>query len=319
MKQILIVDDIPVDIEILSALLKKSYEVWVTDNGTNAVQIAEANQPDLILLDVIMPGMDGFSTCVALKSNEKTAEIPIIFISPRKESEDIIKGFSLGGVDYITKPFNPAEVIARVKTHLDLKNIREELKKYAHRLEELNKELCFKNNQLNEAYEDLRIAAMTDPLTKLANRRYLIEKIGEEIIRFKRNERAFSIVLSDVDNFKDINDQYGHECGDYVLIYISDLMGSMIRQQDCISRWGGEEFLLLLTETDADGARVVAEKIRSRIQRSEIIYKDKKIFVTMTFGIATFSEDDDMNDTIKRADDALYIGKVSGRNYVVNL
>jgi diguanylate cyclase (GGDEF)-like protein len=319
MQKILIVDDVPANIKMLGELLREHYEIFVTNNGSKAVQIAEAILPDLILLDVVMPEMDGFSACTILKGISKTAEIPVIFITAKNESEDIVKGFEVGGIDYITKPFNPAEVNARVKTHIELRKTREELRNYTQRLESLNKELCLKNIQLNEAYDDLRVAAMTDPLTGLANRRHMIAKIEEEIVRFKRNKTIFSFILCDIDNFKAINDQYGHEQGDYILKVIAESMKSTIREQDIVSRWGGEEFLLLLTETDKEGASVAAEKLRSKIEALEIVCNEKRVKVTMTFGVAVFSQEDGIDSTIKKADDALYLGKGKGKNCVVSI
>lgn len=319
MQKILVVDDSRMNLKILSDFLKDQYEVFAADNGNKAVQVAEEVLPDLILMDVIMPEIDGFTACSILKSNLKTVEIPVIFITAQNNTEDIVRGFNVGGVDYITKPFNPLELNVRVKTHIELKKYQEELKNYVQRMEELNKEINHKNVQLNEAYNDIRNAAMTDPLTGLANRRYMIEKTKEETARFMRSEKIFSFILGDIDYFKKINDQFGHECGDYVLKAVSKFMRSKIREQDIISRWGGEEFLLLLPETNLNGALVVAEKLRSGIEDLEMVYKGKRIAATMTFGVAAFGKEDSVDDTIKRADDALYIGKSKGRNCIFNL
>lgn len=319
MWKILIVDDSRMNLQILTDFLKDQYEIFTANNGSMAVQAAEEVLPDLILMDVVMPGMDGFTTCSLLKSNQKTDDIPVIFITAQNDTEYIVRGFNAGGVDYITKPFSPLELNVRVKTHVELKKSREKLKNYAQRMEELNKEINRKNEQLNEAYNDIRNAAMTDPLTGLANRRYMTEKIKEETARFKRNEKSFSFVLGDIDFFKKINDQFGHECGDYVLKTVSKFMRLKIREQDIISRWGGEEFLLLLPETGLEGALTAAEKLRSGIEALEIVYYEKMVKATMTLGVAAFVKEDSVDATIKRADDALYMGKNRGRNCVVNL
>jgi len=318
MDKILIVDDAPANIKILGELLKANYHVLVTNNGSKAVQIAQDTLPDLILLDVVMPEMDGFTACEILKSTSATAEIPIIFITAKNEAEDVINGFAVGGVDYITKPFNPAEVHARVRTHITLRKQQEVLKLYATQMEELNKELQSKNTALNQAYEELRILAMTDPLTGLANRRHMMDMIKQEVARCKRSSRPFSFVLGDIDNFKHINDTLGHECGDYVLKQVAQLMTAAVREQDVICRWGGEEFLLMLIDTDLEGAAVVAEKIRSVIADTLLEYEEKRIPVTMTFGVAPFNMDWGIDCSIKKADNALYIGKSQGKNCVVN-
>ncbi len=319
MSKILIVDDVPANIKILGELLKGKYEIFVAGNGIKAVQVAKTKHPDLILMDVMMPEMDGFAACNVLKNFEETAEIPIIFITAKTETEDIVKGFEAGGVDYITKPFNSAELDARVKTHLELKKSREELKKYAQQLEDLNQELSLKNTQLNQVMENLHLAAMTDPLTRLANRRYITEKAKEEITRFKRTGRNFAFILGDIDYFKKINDQYGHECGDYVLKFVAEIMRAGIREQDCLARWGGEEFLFLMPETDLEGSQTVAEKLRQKVQEAKIFYGENDLSVTMTFGVAVFDQSDGMDDSIKKADLALYTGKEKGRNCVVAL
>jgi diguanylate cyclase (GGDEF)-like protein len=316
MGKILIVDDLPFNIKILSNLLKK-YEILVADNGSKAIQFAKTHLPDLILMDIIMPDMDGFSACSVLKNFAETATIPIIFITARNKAEDIIKGFEVGGVDYITKPFNSAELYARIKTHLELKRTREELNNYVLRLEELNKQLSHKNVQLNEVMKNLHVNAMTDPLTGLANRRHMTEKIHEEINRFSRTERLFSLILADVDYFKKINDDFGHECGDYILKSVAETMRANIRKHDSLARWGGEEFLFLLPETNLEGSLIIAEKLRKIVEESKIFYEDNKINITMTFGVASFSQSNGMDGSIKKADIALYKGKERGRNCVV--
>lgn len=317
---ILIVDDNPNNIQIVAATMAEyGYELGIAMNGQQAFQFLEENMPDLILLDVEMPDFDGYEVCRKIKDNSKFQEIPIIFLTAKNGAEDIVRGFNEGGVDFITKPFKSAELIVRVKTHIELKEAREEVRNYAQRMEELNKELSAKSVQLNKAFDDLRIFAMTDPLTELANRRHITEKIEDEIRVFRRNEKAFFIILGDIDNFKKINDQYGHECGDYILKLLSQFMKSKIRERDILSRWGGEEFLLLITDTDLEGSLVVAEKLRSGIEALEIFYKEEKIIVTMTFGVAAFNQKDSMDSTIKRADDALYMGKKKGKNCIIHL
>lgn len=186
------------------------------------------------------------------------------------------------------------------------------------KVEERTKQLEGKNEELKEALDTLRIFAMTDPLTELANRRCIREKIEDEIRRFKRSKTPFFVIIGDIDDFKYINDQYGHECGDYVLKCLSHFMKSKIRERDILSRWGGEEFLLLITDTDFEGAVIVAEKLRSGIEALEITYKEITLSVTITFGVAEYSQEEDIEGTIKRADKALYKGKSQGKNCVVS-
>jgi len=175
MEKILIVDDLPFNIKILTKLLK-DHQILVADNGSQAIQLAKIHLPDLILLDIIMPDLDGFATCSILKNLAETANIPVIFITALNKTEDIIKGFEVGGVDYIIRPFNSYELYARIKTHLDLKKTREELNNYAQKLEELNKQLALKNIQLSEVMKNLQLNAMTDLLTGLPNRRHITQE-----------------------------------------------------------------------------------------------------------------------------------------------
>jgi diguanylate cyclase (GGDEF)-like protein len=317
---ILIVDDNPYNIQVVAAaLLEYGYELGIAMDGTQAYRFLEENIPELILLDIEMPDFDGYEVCRTIKNNPKFQDVPIIFLTAKNSSEDIVRGFNEGGVDYITKPFNLSELKARLKTHIELKKAREEIRNYVQRLEELNKELSDKSVQMNKAVDDLRFFAMTDPLTELANRRCITEKIEDEIRRFNRNKNPFFVILGDIDNFKKINDQYGHECGDYILKSLSRFMKTIIRERDILSRWGGEEFLLLITDTDLEGSLVVAEKLRSGIEALEIFYNEKRIRVTISFGVAGFNQEDGMDGTIKRADDALYMGKNNGKNCVVTL
>jgi diguanylate cyclase (GGDEF)-like protein/PAS domain S-box-containing protein len=170
--------------------------------------------------------------------------------------------------------------------------------------------------KLKLAYKRLQLAARTDPLTKLLNRRGMLERIETEQIRFERNRRQFGVVISDIDKFKNFNDTYGHDCGDFVLRSVAKLMREMIRKQDIIARWGGEEFLLIFPETDLEGSQIITERIRQKIEESLYIYDGNRVSITMTFGVTIYDRDMDIYDCIKQADVALYDGKNSGRNCV---
>ncbi len=170
------------------------------------------------------------------------------------------------------------------------------------------------NLRLKQMYVQLDLISKTDPLTKVFNRRAIIEKIEEERIRFERNKRVFTVILGDIDHFKRFNDQYGHDCGDYVLISTASLIEDSIRKQDSTGRWGGEEFIILLPETDRYGGYHVAEKIRELIANNRLIYKGLQLGVTITFGVATISPNETIESLIKRSDNALYKGKRIGRN-----
>ena len=180
-----------------------------------------------------------------------------------------------------------------------------------------NKKLGMANEELSIVNEQLKKLATTDPLTNLSNRRDMIDKIEHEQQRFARNGKSFVLIMSDIDDFKHINDKYGHDGGDFVLTSIAYLMKSAVRKQDIVGRWGGEEFLLLLPETDLAGGKALAEKIRKNIYITPYIFSDNKIPVTITFGVTIYDRKMNMDDCIRIADRALYRGKRSGKNCVV--
>ncbi len=308
---ILIVDDNPKNLQVFTQLIESNgYDTAIALNGEQALDFVESDTPDLILLDIMMPGIDGFEVCRKLKENSRYSNIPVIFLTAKIEKEDIIRGFEVGAVDYISKPFNSYELIARIRTHVELSQSRRNLLELNKKLEKANRELIILNQKLKKR-------SITDTLTGLYNRRYMMKKLKEEKNRCERNNRCFSVIISDIDNFKKFNDKYGHDCGDYVLKAITQTMQDSIRKQDILSRWGGEEFLFLLPETDGYGAEVLGEKVRSKIEKTKYKYEDLELSVTMTFGIAEFSCDIGIDKTIKKADEALMKGKETGKNKVV--
>lgn len=302
--KLLLVDDTPVNLEIAGKILEKEdYDIYIAESGYTALELIENTDFDLILMDIMMPDMDGFETYKKMKENKNFNDAPLIFLSAKVDIESVITGFQLGAVDYIRKPFNGLELKARVKTHVELTKIRKELEE--------------KNKKLSEAYENLEIIATIDPLTKLLNRRQITKKLEEEQIRFERNNIAFSIIIADIDFFKKVNDAYGHNCGDFILKSVSDILKGTSRKQDSVSRWGGEEFLLLLPETNVEGAVVLAEKLRSKIENFNFDTGEFQLKITLTFGINVYDKIQNIDSFISKADNALYQGKQEGRNCVV--
>ncbi|MDM8536768.1 diguanylate cyclase [Desulfobacterales bacterium HSG17] len=294
---VLIVDDNPKNLQVLASILRTNeYKVAMVKDGVKAIKFIMSRKPDLILLDIMMPDLDGFEVCQKLKQDQSTKDIPIIFISALVETEDKVKGFGAGGVDYITKPFQQEEVLARVQTHLELRNAYKKLKK---------------------AYKDIEIAAKTDSMTNLSNRRDIIEKIKYEKKKSQRSGKPFSLVLSDIDDFKIFNDKYGHDCGDFILTTVADIIRAGIRKQDTAARWGGEEFLILLPETDIHGGEIVAENIREKLLSKTFTYNNYSHKVSMTFGVSIFLKEHSIDHCIKMADKALYKGKNSGKGCVI--
>ncbi len=309
--RILIVDDVSINIQVIANILKKDgYQMSYAQSGKAALVKSNFQDFDLILLDVMMPEMNGFEVCIQLKQELKTKDIPVIFLTAKSDTESIVRGFEAGGVDYVTKPFNGVELLARVKTRLDLKRSQEALKSAYQKLKATNEKLL-------KSQEKLEMVARTDTLTKLSNRFDIIEKMENEKIRFERSQKPFSFILCDIDNFKLFNDQYGHDCGDFVLVSLAERIRSRVRKQDGVGRWGGEEFLLLLPETDLEGGRILAESLKETVSSNCYEYDEHKLEITMTFGVSSFSQIENIEQCIKMADSALYKGKSLGKNCVV--
>jgi diguanylate cyclase (GGDEF)-like protein len=252
----------------------------------------------------MMPEIDGLEVCERIQSNPELVDIPIIFLSASQEEDHLLKAFEKGAVDYVTKPFNTPELLARVKMHLELKYSRQQLKKL---LQEQIK-----------LVGELERLANTDSLTGIWNRRYLFMIAEQEIKRIQRYNLAFSLLLIDVDHFKKINDNYGHNIGDEVIIFMTKIVTSNLRHADCFGRFGGEEFVVLLPETNMDEAIVVAERIRENISNQSITFEDQQISITISIGVSSYDVGDKSIDSIiQRADQALYQAKNQGRNRVV--
>ncbi len=309
-RKILIADDEPSNVRLLGELLKDSYDIFVADNGQQVMELAAAVCPDIILLDVMMPRVDGYSACRMLKENSATSEIPVIFITAKTASDDIVRGFEVGGQDYVPKPFNPQELFARVRTHIELKTAQERLRDNSLRLEDVNR-------KLSAALDQMEIMARQDPLTGLANRRYMLDRLEQEAARAARYGKKLSVAMADIDDFKAINDSRGHECGDLVLKTVSNIMKESIRTEDMVARWGGEEFLFLFPETPVAGASVIAEKIRGLVESAAIMYRGREARVTVTFGIAEYAPERSIDENISRADNAMYRGKKSSKNTII--
>jgi diguanylate cyclase (GGDEF)-like protein len=259
--------------------------VAVAEDGYQALKMIKAQQFDLVLLDIMMPGMDGYEVCRRIKSEPQTSGIPIIFITSMSEIQNKTKGFELGAVDYITKPFDIMEVKARVKTHLSL---------------------TLANKKLHQLAE-------TDFLTNIYNRRIFLRFLEAEINKARRYSNAFSLIMFDIDHFKAVNDTYGHDVGDYVLKTTVDIIKKDIRRTDVFVRYGGEEFIIMLPETAIEGAKLCAENTRATIEQNNF---DKVKKITISVGVTMFKENDTIDSVTKRVDEALYRAKDNGRNRV---
>mgnify|MGYP003636814929 CR=1 FL=1 len=296
-QKILIVDDAETNLMILSNLLAEEGEIISATDGAQAIALAEADLPDLILLDVSMPGMDGYEVCRRLKSDIRTRDIPIVFVTGRTEDNDQEKGLSLGAIDYILKPYSPLIVLARIRNHLALQK--------AHR-------------DLKAANAELTRLATTDFLTGVWNRRRFMELGEAEVARVRRSGRSFGMAMMDVDHFKSVNDTHGHDAGDNVLRALAEACVDRLRNVDIVGRMGGEEFALILPETDPQGAMLTVERLREYLSELAIPIDSGTLTVTVSIGVTTVRDPSDtIEGALKRADEALYKAKGSGRNRTV--
>ena len=437
---ILVVDDAPDNIHLLSRIFSKSgYQIHTADNGARAIEIARTLSPDIILLDINMPMLDGFATCAQLKEDDRTRDIPVIFLSALDKIEDKAKAFQVGGVDYILKPFDYEEVQARVETHLTLRQLRVQLElanqALAERVDELtaSRELLAERERrlsafvnalpnltfildeqgryleiiANEAsllaarpeqligrliedvlpavevakildaigqtlqtgaiqmieykipvvggserwfegrigllekgdpgrgkvvfmasditervqlYQEVQRLANQDGLTGCFSRRYFMELASLEILRAMRYHRPLSLLMMDIDHFKDFNDRYGHQIGDQLLCNLVLLCQKQLRNVDSLGRYGGEEFVVLMPETASEGAMLASERLRDKIEKMKIDTSEGGLSITVSMGLASLERGFDATHTldtlIKSADTALYAAKAAGRNCV---
>jgi len=294
-ESILVIDDEKLNIIALTRILGSDYQVYFESDGESGVEAAKTLQPDLILLDVVMPKMTGFEIIKILKSDEETRHIPVIFLTGRRDVQDEEAGFILGAVDYITKPFSASVVKLRVGNQLKI------------------------ISQMRIIYN----LSVEDALTGLGNRRYLNNVLNQEWQRSARQKLPLSFMIIDVDYFKKCNDTYGHLAGDTVLKGVAGVIRNCAaRATDHVARWGGEEFAVILPETNLAGAGVVAERIRSNIEDAEFEVSDGiKIKITLSIGIHSAIVDADqgytLKDFISDTDAALYEAKEQGRNRII--
>lgn len=285
---ILIVDDDPQVSQLISCILsEENYNIEVVNTSKEALLHSKLKSFDLFLLDINMPGINGYELCNNLKDSYETKEIPIIFLTGNSLPEAIVKGFQCGAIDYITKPFNAPELIARVKNHLELKHYQDFLKQMA----------------------------VMDGLTKLYNHSFIHERLSEEISNSKRHRLELSLIMMDLDDFKLVNDTYGHKLGDCVLSKVSSTIMDLIREEDIAGRYGGEEFIVILPNTDHSAAYKVAEKIRQAVKK--LTWDFEKLNITISGGVHSLSGET-VNSFIEKADMLLYRAKNSGKDRIMS-
>jgi len=266
-------------------------------DGLEGLNILASNPVDIILCDLMMPAMDGFQFLEAIRKREELQHIPVIILSDRGESASKVKGLGVGARDYITKPFDPAELIARLLVQLNIKSLQDEMRK------------------TNELLKELSI---TDHLTHLYNRRYMMEELEMEFHRSLRKKGDLCLVLIDVDHFKLVNDTYGHQNGDLVLAAIAEMIQVELRRYDMAARYGGEEFAMILPDTPLHDGYGIAERLRESVGGITFPPPMENLVITISQGIAALPAPriNSVDALIKAADNALYQAKQNGRNRV---
>lgn len=298
--RILVVDDNQDNIEIIATRLRfRGYEILEASDGEQALALVEERAPDLILLDVMLPDIDGYEISRRIKGSDTLPFIPIILVTARDSTQDKVAGLDAGADDYLTKPINFPELEARVRSMLRIKRLQDEL-------EEKNREL-----------ERLSIS---DGLTGLYNHRHIHGLLAEEFERVERTNDCMSVAMFDLDRFKSVNDTYGHPAGDRVLVEMADIMRETAREIDRLARYGGEEFMVLMPETCIDDAAVFVERVRREVaRRSFDVGRDEPLKMTLSAGVASYPHDliGDLETLVRLADESLYEAKESGRDKVV--
>ncbi len=309
--KVLVVDDEPVNRQVLvNQLALHNYRIVEASGGEEALEAFEREAPDLVLLDIMMPRMSGYDVCRKLREERDASQMPIIYLSAKNQVRDLLEGFDTGANDYLMKPITKSELLARVRTHLELLDVHRNLeRKVAERTEELR-----------DANEKLEQLAALDGLTGISNRRIFDERIEVLWRDHIRREAPLSLLLIDVDHFKSFNDRYGHQRGDTTLVAVARaVVDSMRRASDLAARFGGEEFAVILPDTDEDGAMRIAETVLHAARSLEIEHEESSFgIVTLSIGVASMNPErgGELSALIGRADQALYSAKQKGRDRI---
>lgn len=297
---ILIIDDSATTRRLIRGMIDKStlFPVcYEAGNGAEGLALLQSTPIDLVLCDLEMPGINGLALLSHLAKDETLREIPVILLTGNTNLEEKIRCLEQGASDYVTKPFHPGELLARIRVQLKIKGLQDSLR---------------------ESNRELERLSITDPLTGLANRRQLIERLAGELHRCQRSSVPLALIMADIDHFKTINDSYGHQEGDRVLVEIAGLFDRQMRPYDLAARFGGEEFALVLPETTLDNALTVARRLREQVSELRFTAPLARLRVTASFGVAVFPGEKvrSVESLIRAADAALYSAKRNGRNRV---
>jgi two-component system, cell cycle response regulator len=293
---LLVEDSTAIRALVRRTLVAGGHTVFEAANGALALSLCRQRQPDVVLLDVEMPEMSGWDVLAAMKADPDLGDIPVVFLTGRSDTADMVDGLRLGAHDYLRKPCPPAELLARVQAAARVKWLQDELR---------------------QRNQELDLLSRTDPLTGLRNRRHVEEYLARLLSLARRNAEPMGVLVVDIDHFKSVNDRYGHDGGDAVLREVAGRMVRNVRLEDMVGRWGGEEFLVVLPNTDGQGAAELAERLRQVVAGEPCPLPDGGVVpVTVSLGCAA-SLVDDATTLVRSADAALYEAKESGRNRVV--
>ncbi len=295
--KILVADDDPISRRLLDVCLREAgYEVTVAVDGAEALRMIEQpDSPRLLVLDRVMPQMDGVEVCRAIRRGGPEPYVYIILLTGQSEQEEIVEGFEAGADDYITKPFDIQELKARVRT---------------------GARIVERQEQLISAREQLRVEGMYDTLTGLMNRAAFFDTFKKDVARAERQKTPLTLIMADLDHFKDTNDRYGHLAGDAVLAEAARRLRAGLRVSDGIGRYGGEEFVIVAPGCNAAAAAALAERFRLSICTQPVDVASDSIAVTMSFGVATTADMTKSSQLLRAADEALYRAKNGGRNAI---
>jgi diguanylate cyclase (GGDEF)-like protein len=293
---VLIADDsLVIRAVVRAGLESEGYHVVEAVDGAAALEGCRQDPPDVVLLDIEMPGLDGYEVLAQLKADEILRDIPVVFLTSRTGMEDVVAGLRGGAHDYLKKPFEPQELLARVGSAVQVKKLQDQLRE--------------RNAQLDEM-------SRTDALTRLYNRRHLDDELARRLIDARRHGDPLSVIILDIDHFKRVNDDHGHPAGDMVLREFAGRLAPQLRTGDVAGRWGGEEFLVILPRTALADAHQVAERIRGAVAAVPFLAGEEQLRITVSGGCAG-GPVDSLEGLVSLADTCLYEAKARGRDQIV--
>jgi two-component system, cell cycle response regulator len=311
-EQILIVDDDSTTLEFLNKHLQSAgHKTLLAKNGLQAIDMLYEHRPTIVVCDWMMPKMDGLKFCQTIKSLQEDYFIYFIMLTVKSGKNEILEAFGEGIDDFLSKPFDPGELLARINVGIRMASLYNELSEKTKKTNKLNADLSNLNAKLKKT-------SITDALTGLFNRRQSMVKLKEMWNMAERYERIFSCAMIDVDHFKNVNDTYGHLVGDDVLRQVASILSESTRETDHVFRVGGEEFMILFPYTLANEAETYLERCRELVSSRSFLSPEQELSLTISIGVADYSEDmADPDELLRLVDKSLYVAKSQGRNRVV--